>query len=186
MMGVEMWRKISFREWPYILHPRPVTIVASKFKNKLSAMAASWTMPVSRKPPVVAVAIAKNRFTYELIIKSKEFSLNLLPKEYLEKIQFLGTVSGREFVNKIEAANLTMASAKRIGSPIILESLAILECILRKDIESGDHNIIVGEIIEVYARKEFNILNEETIRRIPLHVRSNKYTSPIGEIIEVE
>lgn len=181
-----MWRRIGFREWPYILHPRPVTIVASRFKNKLSAMAASWTMPVSRKPPVVAIAIAKNRFTYELIIKSREFSLNLLPKEYIEKIQFLGTVSGRELANKIEAANLTMANAKRISSPIILESLAVLECVLRKDIEFGDHNIIVGEIVEAYVRKEFNILNEETIKRIPLHIRSNKYTSPVGEIIEVK
>ena len=81
-----MWRRISSREWPYILHPRPVAIVASRFKNKLSAMAASWVMPVSREPPIVAAAIAKTRFTYELIVKSKEFSLNILPKEHLSKI----------------------------------------------------------------------------------------------------
>ena len=91
-----MWVRLSYKEWYYMLHPRPVVIVASKFKDRLSAMAASWAMPVSRKPPIVATAIARTRYTYELIIESKEFSINLLPKEHLSKIHFLGTVSGRD------------------------------------------------------------------------------------------
>ena len=181
-----MWRRISSREWPYILHPRPVTIVASRFRDKLTAMAASWTMPVSREPPVVAAAIAKTRYTYELIIKSKEFSINLLPKEHLSKIHFLGTVSGRDFANKISAAGLTMTKAKKISSPIILESLAVTECVLLKDIEAGDHNIVVGKVVEAYARREFDILNREILGKIPLHIRSNKYTNPLGEVFEVK
>jgi len=181
-----LWRRISFREWPYILHPRPVIIIASRFKNKFTAMAASWIMPVSRDPPVVAVAIAKTRFTYELIVRSKEFSLNLLSKEYLSKIHFLGTVSGRDFADKISAAGLTMIKAKKIRSPIILESLAIAECVLLKDIEAGDHNIIVGRVVEAYARREFDISDREILEKIPLHIRSNKYTNPLGKIFEVK
>jgi len=181
-----LWRRISSREWPYILHPRPVTIVASRFKDKLTAMAASWVMPVSREPPIVAVAIAKTRFTYELIVRSKEFSLNILPKEYLSKIHFLGTVSGRDFANKISAAGLTMTEAKKISSPIISESLAVAECILLRDIEAGDHDIIVGKVVEAYARREFDILNREILEKIPLHIRSNKYTNPLGEVFEVK
>jgi len=148
-------------------------------------MAASWVMPVSREPPIVAVAIAKTRFTYELIVKSKEFSLNILPKEHLSKIHFLGTVSGRDFANKISAAGLTMTKAKKISSPTILESLAGAECILLRDIEAGDHNIVVGKVVEAYARREFDILNREILGKIPLHIRSNKYTNPLGEVFEV-
>jgi len=149
-------------------------------------MAASWVMPVSREPPIVAVAIAKTRFTYELIVRSKEFSLNILPKEYLSKIHFLGTVSGRDFANKISAAGLTMTEAKKISSPIISESLAVAECILLRDIEAGDHDIIVGKVVEAYARREFDILNREILEKIPLHIRSNKYTNPLGEVFEVK
>ncbi len=174
------WKKISFKEWPYILHPRPVAIIASGYSGRVSAMPASWITPVSRNPPVVAVAISKKRFTYELIIKSHEFSVNILPKEFMEKIHYLGCVSGREEPNKIAKTKLTVVKGRRINSPIILESLAIAECFLWKNIEAGDHNIIVGRIVETYAKQEFNVFNEEIFEKILLHVGRNIYTHPTG------
>jgi len=180
------WKNISFHEWPYILHPRPVVVVASEYGGKLSAMAASWVTPVSRNPPVVAVAIAKKRLTYELIVKSREFSVNLLPLNLLEKIHFLGSVSGRELPNKIEEAKLTITKGRKVKVPIILESLAIVECVLWKNVEAGDHNIVVGKIVEVYAKPEFNVFKEETIRKIPLHVGRNVYTHPLSKTIIME
>ena len=179
------WKKISFREWPYMLHPRPVAIIASSYNGKVSAMPASWIMPVSRDPPVVAVAISKKRFTYELIAGSREFSVNILPKDFLDKIHYLGCVSGREEPDKIAKAGLTIAKGRKIGSPVILESLAIAECTLWKNIEAGDHNIVVGRIVEIYAKPEFDIFNEEVFEKTSLHVGRNVYTYPVSKKIIV-
>lgn len=173
------WKPISVYDWPYILHPRPVVIVAARWKDKYSAMAASWVMPVSRKPPIVTVAITNKRYTYELITKSKEFTINLLSKKYLDKIHFLGSVSGRDYKDKIRAAGLTIANAKKISAPIISESLAVAECKLLKTVEAGDHDLFLGEIIEVYGKTSYDI------SEVPLHVKRNKYTYSISKIFEI-
>jgi len=179
------WKKISFREWPYILHPRPVVIIASEYNGKVSAMPASWTMPVSRESPVIAVAISKKRFTYELIIKSHEFSVNILSRDLLGKIHYLGCVSGRDEPDKIAKAGLTITKGRKINSPIVLESLAVAECTLWKNIEAGDHNIVVGRVAEAYAKPEFDIFSEKIFEKTPLHVGRNVYTYPISKKIIV-
>ena len=180
------WKKISFEEWPYILHPRPVAIIASEYDGKVSAMPASWIMPVSRDPPVVAMAISKKRFTYELIIKSREFSVNILSRDLLDKIHYLGCVSGRDEPNKIARAGLTVVKGRKISSPIILKSLAVAECILWNNIEAGDHNIVVGKIVETYAKPEFNVFDEKVFNKVPLHVGRNVYTYPVERKFLVE
>ena len=169
-----MWMEIDFENWVYVLHPRPVAIIAAKYKDKLSAMPASWVTPVSRRPPILAVAISKKRYTYHLIAGSREFTVNILPITYLKNIQFLGTVSGRDYKNKIMSAGLTMGHAKKVSAPIINESTVVIECILKKDIESGDHNIITGEILEIYAKSD--PLTEDYITSVPLHIRKSIYT----------
>lgn len=180
------WKNIGFKEWPYILHPRPVILVASEFNGKVNVMAASWTMPISRSPPYVAIAISKRRFTYELIIKSKTFSLNILPKKYLSSIHFLGSVSGKEVPDKIVKAKLTYTKGRRLGVPIILESLVVAECTLWKDIEAGDHNVVIGKIEDIYAKPDYELFRSDLITEIPLHVGRNKYTYCVGEIISMD
>ena len=41
-------------------------------------------------------------------------------------------------------------SAKKIMAPAIRESTAVIECRNLKDVEAGDHNMVVGEVIEAY------------------------------------
>ena len=180
------WKSVGLKEWPYVLHPRPVVLVVSEFEGRVNAMAASWTMPISRSPPYIAVAISKRRLTYELIIKSKKFSINVLPKKYLDKIHFLGSVSGKNVPDKIEKAKLTYEKGRKLGIPVISESFVVAECTLWRDIEAGDHNIIIGRIEDIYAKRDYEFFRSEIIKEIPLHVGRNKYTYCVGEIITIE
>ncbi|MEM4789302.1 MAG: flavin reductase family protein, partial [Ignisphaera sp.] len=130
--------------WNYILHPRPVVIVISGDWVEYSAMAASWVMPVSRRPPIVAIAIARSRYTYELILKYREFSLCVLDSKHAAQVHKLGTVSGRNIKDKIGYVGLTKARSSKIRAPIIKESLAVAECVLKNAVEAGDHDIVIG------------------------------------------
>ncbi|MCD6488355.1 MAG: flavin reductase [Desulfurococcales archaeon] len=48
------------RENYYVLHPRPVYLIVTRRKQGgYNVMAASWVMPVSEEPPLVALAISK-------------------------------------------------------------------------------------------------------------------------------
>ncbi len=173
---------VDLDAWVYILHPRPVAVVVSGTWDKYSAMPASWIMPVSRKPPMLAIAIARSRYTYELIKEFKEFAVCILSSASYKAVHFMGTVSGKEIRDKIEAAGLTKVSAKRICSPIIGESLAVAECELVNDIEAGDHNIIVGRVLEVYRRSDVKMQNPSSYR-VLLHIGKNLYTEPSEKVL---
>lgn len=179
------FESLELRNWVYTLHPRPVVVVVAGSWDEYSAMPASWIMPVSRSPPVVAIAIARTRYTYELIKKYREFSICILSSEHLDKIHFLGTKSGREIRDKIVVAGLRKERSRKISTPIIAESIVVLECRLRDIVEAGDHDIVIGEIIEAYKRKDVDISNPESYQ-IPLHIGGNKYTVPKEKTIAVE
>lgn len=171
--------------WNYILHPRPVAIVISGSWDEYSAMAASWVMPVSRRPPIVAIAIARSRYTYELILKYREFSLCILDSKHAVQVHKLGTVSGRNIKDKISYVGLTKAKSSKIRAPIVRESLAVAECILRDSVEAGDHDIVIGNVISTYIRRGLEIQNPKSYKPL-LHVGGNRYTYPSDELIEVK
>ncbi len=168
--------------WVYILHPRPVAMVVSGTWDRYSAMPASWIMPVSRKPPMLAIAIARSRYTYELIKEFREFAVCVLSADHYRAVHFMGTVSGREVSDKIRAAGLTKISAKRIRAPVIGESLAVAECELVNDIEAGDHNIVVGKVLEVYKRRDIEVQDPSSYR-VLLHIGRNLYTEPSEKVL---
>jgi len=168
--------------WVYILHPRPVAIVISGTWERYSAMPASWIMPVSRRPPIVAIAIARTRYTYELIKEFREFALCILPSSLYREVNFLGSVSGREVRDKIAVAKLTKIPAKRVSAPVIGESLAVAECELINDIEAGDHNIVLGKVLELYKRADVVIPDPHSYR-VLLHVRGSLYGEPSEKVL---
>ncbi len=181
---MQVWVDLDPRSWVYVLHPRPVAVIVAGTMDRYSAMPASWIMPASRNPPVVAVAIARSRYTYRFLARLREFNVCILGAEHLRALHRMGTVSGRDVEDKIAWAGLTKANARRNKAPIIAESLAVLEARLDMVVEAGDHDIVLGRVLEAYARSGVEPGDPATYR-IPLHVKKNKYTLPSTEVIAV-
>lgn len=170
-------KDIPLSTWYYILHPRPCALVCSGRPERYSCMPASWIMPVSRSPPYVAIAIARTRYTYTLIRECRCFTINMLGLGRLKALHYLGTVSGREVPDKVSRAGLTVKRAKRIETIVIDEAVAIAECVLEKDIECGDHNIIVGRIIDVYGEEYMRGPPDLRKYKPILHIGRDLYTT---------
>ncbi len=169
-----MFVNLDPRSIPYVLHPRPVAIVVAGSWDEYTAMAASWVTPVSRDPPMVAVAIARSRYTYELLMRYRSFNLCILPAQLVGAVHKLGTVSGREIKDKLAYAGLTKARPRRGSAPVILESMAVLECELYTSIWAGDHDLVVGRVLEAYVKQGVRV-GDPSSYAIPLHVRGNMY-----------
>ncbi len=148
-----MYRSISTDRACYILMPAPTTLIVSKRPDGgYNVMTASWVMPLSRRPPLIAVAIAPRRYTYECITKSGEFTVCVLGPEMRDVAMFCGTVSGRD-VDKISKLNLRLVNLTKVSTPGIEGSLAIIGCKLWKDYDGGDHRIVVGEVQEILVKE---------------------------------
>ena len=135
-----------------------IILVSSAYKDKTNIITLAWKTPLSHKPPLVGISIAKSHFSCELIEKSEEYIINVPDLNLIDKVVFCGKVSGRD-VDKFKETKLTPVKAFRlIKTPLISECIGNLEVILRDIQEFGDHKFFVGEII--YAQAEENLFDQ--------------------------
>lgn len=136
-----------------LLHPMHTVLVSCVGKaGKPNVLPLAWAMPTSMNPPLAAVSIAPSRYSHTLIEETKEFVINIPTVEIVKQTLACGKVSGRSH-DKFREAGLTPLPARKVKAPIIKECIAHLECKLRSQFKTGDHTILVGEIIAAYADK---------------------------------
>lgn len=137
-----------------LIHPMHTVLVSCVDKNgKPNIITLAWVMPTSIHPPLVALSIAPQRYSYTLIEETKEFVVNIPTMRSLKETLFCGRRSGRSH-HKFEETDLTPLPARKVKPPIIEECPAHLECKLQTKMVTGDHTIFIGEIVEAYADRE--------------------------------
>jgi flavin reductase (DIM6/NTAB) family NADH-FMN oxidoreductase RutF len=136
----------------YQHYPNIAAVVTAKAKGRQNAMAVAWHTPISFIPPLYGIAISAKRFTYQLIVDSKEFGVNFLPFEQAELVASVGGSSGRE-IGKFRRFNIAKDKPLNTQVPILKAAYAAYECQLVDDRGYGDHRLLVGEIVAVHLLK---------------------------------
>ncbi len=138
-----------------LINSGQVILVTSAYKDKANIITLAWNSPLSHKPPLLGISVAKSHLTSEFIQKSQEFIVNVPDLELLESVIFCGKHSGRE-VDKFKETKLTPQKANRlIKTPLIQECVGHLECALRDIREVGDHFLFIAEVIFASAEEQF-------------------------------
>ncbi|CUS76329.1 NADH-FMN oxidoreductase RutF, flavin reductase (DIM6/NTAB) family [Candidatus Kryptonium thompsonii] len=182
-----MKREISLDKANRLLNIGGVVLITAKFGDRDNVTPVAWNVPVSKEPALVAVAIAPERFIYELIEKSKEFAINLPTLKILKEVYFCGKNSGRD-VDKFERTKLTREKAKFISAPLIKECIANIECKVESIYPAGDHNLIIGKVLRAIVEEKLfddhlkvNLEEAKTIH----HLGGSLFTVP-EKIIDVK
>ncbi len=129
-----------------LVFPRPVALVtvrADKFDNIITL---SWIGTVCSSPPVIAMGIRENRFSYSLIQKSGEFVVNIPDKKLTREADYCGTRSGND-VDKFKETGLTKERGKNVNAPLIKECPINIECLLLKTFKLGSHTLFLGKVV---------------------------------------
>ncbi len=140
-----------------MVFPRSVALITVSSSGKDNIITLSWVGVVCSSPPVVAMGIRKDRFSYEMIMNSREYVINIPPASLVKEADFCGTRSGREF-DKFKETGFTKEKAKVIGAPLIGECPINLECKLSKSIELGSHTLFLGEVVGTHIDE--NIMSD--------------------------
>jgi len=171
----------------YLLHPYSTTLVTCCDKEgKTNIVTMAWVIPLSVEPPLVGMSIRQTRYSYGLIRETGEFVVNVAPYELAKQALVCGRRSGRD-LDKFAATGLTAGKARNVQPPIIEECLGFLECRMADDIETGDHRLVIGEVLEAYAPAES--LEEGGLRALDrasplLHIGKNCFTTTEKTIVE--
>jgi flavin reductase (DIM6/NTAB) family NADH-FMN oxidoreductase RutF len=126
-------------------YPYTVALVGASWEGRANFMSAAWHSPLSFDPPLFGVMISGKRFTHRLIKEAGEFTVNFLGYDQARLAADLGRTSGRDR-DKVKDFGVTLAPSRTIGSPIIAQAYAALECRLAEVRTYGDHDLFVGRV----------------------------------------
>lgn len=160
-----------------MLYPALVVLVTSIEKEgKPNVLTIAWSTPTSYDPPMLAISIRPERYSYDLIDQMKEFAVNIPDRTLMKQALICGTMSGSS-INKFERADLTPVSARKIKPPIIKECIAHLECKLVNKIKTGDHVLVIGQVVAAYADEDSFDVKRYAIERVQplLHLQDGPH-----------
>lgn len=135
-------------------YPEQVVIAIAKDKDgRPNPVTLGWTMIVSGKPPMMAIAVAKKHYSIGTVRQSKCFTIVYPSSEMADAALFFGSRSGRD-VDKLAEFDCKTESAKEIDSVLLADAVANFECTLNSEAEAGDHIVFVGEIVCAHVNTE--------------------------------
>ncbi len=131
-----------------LMHPRHTVLVTCvDGKDKPNIITLAWSMVTSFNPPMVAISVAPERYSHDIIEKSGEFVVNIPTMDIVKETLMCGRNSGRD-VDKFSLTGLTSMHAKKVKPPFIRECVAHIECKVVDRVKTGDHTLFIGEIVD--------------------------------------
>ena len=132
---------------PEIDGPRQVILVTCRDKGKDNIITVAWHMPTSFNPSLYAVSIGKTRFSHDIIRDSGRFCVNFMPADQKQGMSACGTASGRS-ADKFKESGFDKEECGKIDCPRIKQAIGYLECEVAGSIETGDHTIFIGKVLD--------------------------------------
>jgi flavin reductase (DIM6/NTAB) family NADH-FMN oxidoreductase RutF len=178
-------KDVPLDEFSRLLHPLNATLISCQGKDgKANTLAIAWIVPVSVNPPMLVFAVKKGRHSYKLLEETREFVVNIAGFDMARQVLYCGRRSGRE-VDKFSETGLTTTKARKVSVPIISECVAHLECRVEDMIPTGDHVLVVGEVLAAHAQSEvFKRLYDLKRFKPLLHLGGDVFTTTSTETIE--
>ncbi len=130
-------------------YPANVAVICCEFEGRINMMTAAWHTQLSHDPPLYGVSISPKRLTHDLIMSSKEFTVNFLRYDQSRIAAFFGKTSGRD-IDKINVFDVYLVDGKNVKVPILKDSYAAYECKVTDIRKTGDHTFFIGLIVGVH------------------------------------
>jgi len=132
---LEMRMIEAFRLIPYGIY-----VLTTKRGTDLYAMIVSWVSQVSYSPPLLVVALRRNRRALPAVQEIGFFSLSLLKKDQKPLVSRF-----KESPPEPASSIFSEESGKKTA-PSFKGCLAYWECRLISSVEAGDHILCIGEV----------------------------------------
>lgn len=123
--------------------PAPVSVITAMDDQRPRGVTVSAFASLSLNPPMLMVAIDRNRPILGVIVATRRFGVNVLGSHQVGTSE----VFARSGVDKFADLDWTLSS----GLPRISGSPGWVACELDQVVNGGDHAILLGRAVEVAA-----------------------------------
>ena len=121
-----------------------------KHDGEEHGMTASWVSQASIHPPMVVVAVENRSRTIGMIRDAHHFALSVLRAGQRDVAEKLGRASAG--AHKLKGIKTKPAPAS--GVPVLADGLGWVECRVVATLPSGDHTLVLGEVLEAGVEHE--------------------------------
>ena len=147
-MSKVIWKPGTF------IYPLPVVMVSCGDMEKSNIITVAWTGIINTDKPMCYISVRKERYSHDIIKKTKEFVINLTNKDLVYATDWCGVKTGAK-VDKFKSMNLHKEKAKFVKCPMIKESPVSVECRVKEIRELGSHDMFMAEILSIDADESY-------------------------------
>ena len=123
-------------------YPTGISVVTAITDGEPFGMVVGTFTSVSLDPPLVAFMPAKSSSSWPQIEASGKFCANVLSADQADLCKNFSRKGG----NKFEGIDYTLSPS---GSPVLDQVVAWVDCEIYDVVESGDHYIVIGRVLDL-------------------------------------
>ncbi len=131
--------------------PYGLYVLGTRAGDRRNGMTINWVTQVSFDPKMIAVSVEKEAFTHELLLEGGVFALSLVDREDRAIV--------RKFTKPVdvdlEARTLNGFAYHDglSGAPVLDQAVAFVDCVVRRQVDVGDHTLFLGEVVDAGFQK---------------------------------
>ena len=113
-------------------------------------MTVNWVTQTSFEPPMLAVAVETESRSLPLLREAGAFALSVLPAGARQLAGKLGRSSA---TTPDKLTGVAHHAGPETGAPVLDEGTGWLECRITAEVPSGDHVLVVAEVVEAGVQR---------------------------------
>ena len=151
-------KAISYEKKEYwrggtLLAPVPPALVSVGTMECPNVLTIGWTGILNTIPPKTYISVRKERHSYQMLLDTREFVINLPSADLVRAVDFCGVRSGKEF-DKFKEMNLTPTASEKVSTPLIAQCPLHLECRVTDTVDLGSHTMFMADIVGCVVSQE--------------------------------
>lgn len=128
-----------------------IYLLGSKNGDEENVMLASWICQCSFEPPRVMLGLKKDTLTHKLVKEGGGFTVNVPASDQREMVKKFFKYEAPEG-DRVHGERFTPSPT--FGAPVLDSVPAWFEAKVVEWIEGGDHDVVIGEVVEAGSRVE--------------------------------
>ena len=132
--------------------PTGVTVITNNYNNQLFGLTVSSFTSVSLLPPLVLFCLDKKSSNIEAFSNSNYFAISILSDKQSEISKHFAKTQLDKFIN------ISYSLGDYSHCPLINDAVCYIECNKFKIYDAGDHNIIIGKVVNTIINSQFKPL----------------------------
>jgi len=131
--------------------PSGLYVLGTRAGDRRNGMTLNWATQVSFDPKVVAVSVEKGAFSHQLLAEGGVFALSIVDREDRAIV--------RKFTKPVEVdleartLNGFAFHDGKSGAPVLDQAAAYVDCVVRQQVDVGDHTLYLGEVVDAGFQK---------------------------------